>query len=565
MSKPPLSGRLLRFPGALLLCAGGVFFWNCGGEETPEAGPAADRPNILLISIDSCRADRLGFLGHRSRFALEVPVSPALDALAAESAVFDNAWSSSSWTLPAHMALFTGMSDPSHGVFLEDFRLDPLRQTLAEVLQQEGYTTYGVYSGPLLDPRHGFDRGFDEWYSAMMPPSEVAQALENWAARRRDRGLPEPTAEEVRKIQAKVAHWDLTSPRVTDAALEFLHQQTASEAPFFLFLHFFDVHYDYVPEQGDAQLATLFDPGYTGTLDGTDWYSSPAVRERDKRILSDRDLQHVEALYDGEIHWVDRHVGSVLQRLQQLGLDQNTVIGVVTDHGDEFFEHGSIGHRRTLHSEVARTAMTLKVPQLTTGGATLHTPVSLIDMAPTLLEAVGLPLWEQAEGRNLMPELRGEAVAPAQRHGVFSHLFVDSENGPRLFESWRDLRFSVIRPFAVNPQVTDALAFHPLRFPDGEAFYLVYDRLSDPLEQRPIPPTEAFFQRAVSRFEQDFYRAKKARAQLPWSPMDLRYASELSDRQRAVLEALGYQEGRGETRQGREQAPPLAPLPDPPH
>ena len=144
-----MSRRRLWLPGMAALLA----LTACGQEP-------AGKFNVVLISIDSLRADRTGPYGHRPEFAPALDVTPNLDRLAQSGTVFEDAWSSSSWTLASHMALMTGLTDRGHEVEFDDFALDPLRATLAEQFRAAGYATGGYFSGSFLEPQYGFGRGF---------------------------------------------------------------------------------------------------------------------------------------------------------------------------------------------------------------------------------------------------------------------------------------------------------------------------------------------------------------------------------------------------------------------
>ena len=144
---------------------------------------------------------------------------------------FDSCWSSTSWTLPAHVSLFTGLDDPTHGVIDEGFRIDPQHRTLAEHLTAAGYRCRGVYSGPFLDARFGFDRGFEAWRSARISETELVAEVEAWKQRRVAAGAPEPSSEEVTALRRQAANWDVTGHRLNEQALRDLEDLAASERP----------------------------------------------------------------------------------------------------------------------------------------------------------------------------------------------------------------------------------------------------------------------------------------------------------------------------------------------
>jgi arylsulfatase A-like enzyme len=544
---------LRRSPFLLIASAWLAAFASCAKNESERAERSGPK-NLLLISIDSLRADHVGAYGYQAHFTPERAVTPHLDALAAGGLRFDSCWSSSSWTLPAHASLFTGLDDPAHGLIDPAFRIDPAHSTLAEHLTASGYRCRGVYSGPFLDARFGFDRGFESWRSGQISETELVGEIEAWKQRRSASGREEPSSEEILAMRRQAANWDVTGHRVNEQALQDLEDLAASNRPWFLFLHYYDPHYDYLPGEADPSLAGYFDPNYQGSYDGVRWYFDPAVRDFAPpftRRIPERDLQHIEAQYDGEIHFVDRQIGSLLTRLERLGISEDTVIAVVSDHGDEFFDHGGIGHRSHLHSELTRAVFILRAPGSVLPGQVVPAPVSFVDVAPSLLQATGAPIWSQPFGRSRLPG------APPVDTGSFSHLFTDvPPHGVRHFESWRNEQFTVIRPFAEPNPDADFLELTQANWPDNTPAYFVYDRLIDPAELRPIRPDNPAYRVAVEAMRHDFLNRARQRAGLAASPLSQRLADRAAAQELAMLEALGYQDGGSTAR-------PLAPLPEP--
>lgn len=311
-------------------------------------------PNIVLISIDSLRADHLHSYGYARQ------TSPNIDALASSGAVFETVISPTSWTLPAHMTLMTSLAPEEHGVITNRLRLGANVDTLPMRLQRAGYTTAGFVSATYLDGLYGFSRGFDEYddYTLLRVAGEKSRAA-------------------------------VTSQQVAQRAINFLHQHsdTRDARPFFLFLHFFDVHYNYNPPQ---PFARMFDGSYAGHATG----DVDMVREG----MSSRDLNHVVALYDGEIAWVDANIGNILATLHRLGIDDNTIVAITADHGEEFLEHGQAAHYKTLYDEVLRVPLVIHYPGHVVAGRRLQGQVRLMDVAPTLLALAGLPVAKPHSG-----------------------------------------------------------------------------------------------------------------------------------------------------------------------
>jgi arylsulfatase A-like enzyme len=372
---------------ALLACAAGAtaLLAGCpGGSDAPPPRADATWPNVVLVSIDTLRPDHLGCYGYSRA------TSPRIDALAAEGALFENVISSTSWTLPAHAALFTGLGDSAHGCYDTDRALDDSRTTLAERLKAMGYATAGFFSGPYLHPVFGLAQGFDSYVDC----TSYAELSMRTAA---STGTVEDNTIE------NESHRDITSPRLTEAVRRWL-QSHHEERPFFLFAHMWDVHFDYIPP---APYDTMFDPDYTGDVTCDDFYFNEKINPK----MSPRDLEHVVALYDGEIAWTDMHLGKILDEIDALGLRESTILIIVSDHGTEFFEHGGKIHRRTLFDEVIRIPLIVRAPGRVPPGTRVAEQVRLIDVAPTILDFLGVARPRDVMGQSLAPLVGGRPLA----------------------------------------------------------------------------------------------------------------------------------------------------------
>ena len=349
------------------------------------AEPPATRYNLLLISLDSCRADHLKCYGY------DRDTSPHLDRLAREGVLFENASAAGSWTAPSHTSMFTALYPSVHGVL----RLGPQDQlgegspTLAECLAQSGYVTAAFVTGPVLDHYFGFNRGFQ-----LYDDFTVNQALEN------DDALNRLMRGDNLLDQA------VTNPVITDAAAQWLEKH--SRESFFLFLHYWDCHYDYIPP---APYDRKFDPDYRGKEDGRDMIKREPALEKDLDIPA-ADLAHMAALYDGEIAFTDQHVGRIVQVLQDLRLAGKTLVIVLSDHGEAFLEHGKLLHAGSLYEEVLHVPLIMRLPGVIPAGKRVAGNVSHVDLMPTALGLLQAECPSQIQGIDLSPAILSDQPVP---------------------------------------------------------------------------------------------------------------------------------------------------------
>jgi len=335
---------------------------------------------VLLISIDTLRADHLGCYGYGP------DTSPRLDALAAEGVLFESHISSSSWTLPAHTSLFTSVPDSVHGcVEATNTALAPEFTTLAERFRDSGYRTAGFYAGPYLHPAFGVAQGFETYKGCAPGLGDLDQDdAEQWAM--------DPDV-------MRRSHHGVTNGAVYRSAHEWLEQ--ARDEPFLCFVHLWDPHFDFVPPE---PYDTMFDPGYEGDINGIDFFFNQKILRGE---ISERDREHILALYDGEIRWTDKHLGMLLDDLEAWGLEQDTIVVVTSDHGTEFWDHDAIGHRTTLYDELIHVPLVIRAPGLPRG-VRVAEQTRAIDVAPTLYQLAGIAGNREAMGASLVPLAHGE-------------------------------------------------------------------------------------------------------------------------------------------------------------
>jgi arylsulfatase A-like enzyme len=335
----------------------------------------ARRPNVILVSIDTLRADHLGCYGY-SR-----DTSPSMDGFRRDAILFEQAIAQAPSTLPSHASIFTSLLPRHHGSSVANSAgLADGASPLAEILERENYDTASFNGGIQLDPLYGLARGFDTYVSAR--PS-VARA--------------ELLVDPVDKLDHAVSE-----------AMNWIRDRKAR--PFFLFLHTYEIHHPYTPDP--AVLASM-DPDYRGSL--PDEISVELLtRINDGEIeIDDADLGHIVAAYDAEIRSADAAFGKLVDFLRNEGLYDDAVILVTSDHGEEFGEHGRVGwHSHSLYDELLRVPLLIKLPGSRYGGETVAAQVRGIDLAPTILDELGVAVPDSFEGTSLLPLIGGSADGP---------------------------------------------------------------------------------------------------------------------------------------------------------
>ncbi|MFQ5491872.1 MAG: sulfatase [Phycisphaerae bacterium] len=449
-------------------------------DEPPAAATTPDPlPNVVLITLESLRADHVHALGY------DKPTTPHLDALANEGTVFSQAYSVTSWTLPSHASLFTGLYPGAHRVVSPRHRLHDDHDTLAELMARHGYQTAGIVSGPFLRKTFNLHQGFEHYDET---PASFANAQ---------------------------AHDDITNSQMETAIDQFLTQQREPDRPFFLFAYFWDPHYDYIPP---PPYDAAFVPPGADPIDLTHYETTDTINPD----ISAAQLDYVVSQYDGEIACTDACLGRLWQRLKALDLWDNTVIMVTADHGEEFFEHGQKGHQHNLHVESLHVPLIVK-PAGPAGAATHDDRlVSLVDVLPTLAQWCDLPLEHRLHGRSLLGPPR------MAEHPIFFELTSswairtsDPTSGPiDLSENWAALRRGRYK--------------YIIR--DLPAARLLYDVANDPRETRPLNLDQADAARDLAALLVEFQDQMRRRADQTRQPD----APTLSPEEKARLSSLGY-------------------------
>lgn len=345
-------------------------------------------PNVLLLTIDTLRADRLGCYGATRTH------TPNLDRLAERGVVFTQAITGGSWTQAAFPVLMTSSYASMYGGCLG--ALAPERPAPIAKLSEHGYTTAGFSTSPLLSRSYGYDRGFQHFCDLL--PNETDPILRTFKGGQRL--LRNPLTHQVAGLlqqKMRPAKLYTSAADVTDVIGPWLARVNA---PFFGWVHYMDVHWPYHLEDTlnePAEIAGAWQD--LAHLHGANWHGKP---------ITPQQRTHYIELYEQAVAYTDAQIGRLLHALEQNGLQENTIIIVVADHGEEFMEHGRWGHwENNLYDEVLRVPLIIHLPT-SQGTCVVERQVRTLDLMPTILELCGGLSLDGMEGRSLVPLWRGE-------------------------------------------------------------------------------------------------------------------------------------------------------------
>lgn len=433
------------------------------------AAQAQEPHGIILISLDTLRADHLGCYGYHRN------TSPSIDAFSRESVVFENAAVQSPWTLPSHMSIMTSLYPSFHGVVKKSSRLPDNRVTLAQLLRKGGYQTAAFTDGGNVGSVFGFNRGFDLYEDEWIGIAETVPKAKEWL------------------------------------------DENGSK-PFFLFIHCYDIHSPYNPPPPYNGL--FHDFIYTGNLvPSTPTLLSTANKKKDELNITDEDIRHFIALYDGGIRYTDEQIGDLLSYLRSLRLYDKSLIIITSDHGEEFMEHGAFSHWQLYYRPNLHVPLIMHIPGYPKKEIRINQLVQSIDLLPTILDIAELPAYPAAQGTSLLP------------------LVTQQENF-----------FTTLLGKILNRQekaATIAIAENHTRTPDWSVMNDGYQMISinnffevklfnletDPLAQKDIAiGNGTLIEKLLLRYS-ELYSTK---------PPDTSPVLELDERSRKQLEALGY-------------------------
>ncbi len=432
--------------------------------------------NVVFVVMDTTRADAFASVDPNTNV-----VTPVFDALAAESTTFANAYNNENWTVPSTATILSGVYPRSHRAQKWKQVVPEELELLPEHLQRHGMRTVGISANVFVSKEFGFDQGWDRF--------------ENVAESNRD-----------------------TAKDVFDDAIRWLEEH-GSERPFFFYVQSMDAH---TPYRVARQYSKLYHPKpYDGVLGP--YFSGDelaGIRSGEIRATS-ADRAWIRALYDGEITYQDEQLGRLLDSLEESGLADDTLVVITNDHGEELGDHGGMGHTRSMHEEILRAPLLIHYPPLFPAGKRVEAVVEHVDLAPTIVEALGLPPMSRAEGISVVPLVTGEG---GRRRPLYATMdFRDQKRVVRVGR-WK--------------LTLDAKA----------GWKSLYDLDDDPGETRDRKTDRAIAARAAEIYLAEALASPDKQARMrrtaPEEDYELEEA-EIDDDTRAQVESLGYVEDDG--------------------
>jgi arylsulfatase A-like enzyme len=314
--------------------------------------------NVILISIDTLRADHLGCYGY------EKDTSPNIDELASDSAVFLNVYSASPWTLPSHVSIMTGLYGVHHQVYHDSERMDPKDVTLAEKLRENFYKTTAFTGGGFVSSVYGFSKGFDSYYEG----------------------------------EGGIFHQD-SAERVFSVVSQWIDRSKGQD--FFLFVHTYQPHSPYACPP-PYKFMFLDDDAKWGHIDLIQHLGGNDCLYKE---LPDEERRNIIALYDGEIRYTDEMlIAPLIDKLKETGLYERTLLILTSDHGEEFFDHSAWGHGYSVYDEALKVPLLIKFPDSHFKGKRITKIVSLVDIMPTILNWLEVDFSDiKIDGTSLLP------------------------------------------------------------------------------------------------------------------------------------------------------------------
>jgi arylsulfatase A-like enzyme len=450
-----------------------------------------DFPNVILITLDTLRAD------HLSTYGYEFTTSPYLDALAEESVVFENGISPSSWTIPAHASLFTGKYPSNHNANRLHYMLDKEEVTLAELLKDKGFITAGFIAGPFCQAKYGFGQGFMTYkdrldffeydhsfnklsirnlgsiifkglFDKFRPKAkDVDKTIKSKETAVEQKDIKEESDEtedgfisSITKVcfkMLKAAHSfdkilfridnELTSEQVNEDVFEWLDKN--KDQRFFMFINYFDVHSPYLLGEEHREKFT------NGTMTRDDM-AAVAYMKRYETNISEEILNNIIGAYDTEIYYLDINLQKLFDKLDELEIKEDTVIIITSDHGEEFFDHGDFGHAHTVYEEVIHVPLIIHYPK-EFEPKRIEKRVGTTNIFSTILKILEIQEPDDIDSVSLMPLIMNETGY--ERDYTFAEVFGRIE--------WADEEIELQKAISYNEWKIIETSVNDLNLPPG--------------------------------------------------------------------------------------------------
>ncbi|GAB4566450.1 MAG: hypothetical protein Tsb0020_18170 [Haliangiales bacterium] len=367
------------------------------GKPAVKTAPPGQPKNVVVILIDTVRAEV--FEAVRAGNQIH---TPAYDALAQDSTVFVNAYNNENWTKPSVATTLSGLYPSTHDAKKDESKLSDDVELISERLKQEGFATAGFVANGYVSDKFGFEQGWDMFRNYIR---------------------------ENRKSEAEYVYRD---------ALAWLteHKQKSADAPYFLYIQTIDPHVTYKVERPYTQ--QYFAQEYSGPLGPTIDATELQDLSKGKRNGTEADISWLKAVYHGEVTYHDEHMGKFIDQLKTMGALDDTLLVITNDHGEELQDHGKFGHGHTLFDELLRAPLLMRFPGLFPAAGRVGEAVENVDVAPTIIDALGLEPMASADGSSLLPLVQGK---PVQRPYYAVSEFLDGRRAVRVGD-WKLMRSS---------------------------------------------------------------------------------------------------------------------------
>jgi arylsulfatase A-like enzyme len=457
---------------------------DLGAVRIDEGRPLPDGPNVLLIMLDTARVDCIDCYG------AEFGLTPAIDALASESVLFEACVTPEPLTRPTTATLFTGLYPMTHGVDTNTKVLPEDVVTLAETLRGAGYVTGGFPAAEVLSGFYGTDQGFDTYAEPVEPSGGLHHAL----------ALSQLAAALTGRSGTSV---ELPADVMTARASSWIASNRAR--PFFAYVHYFDPHWPYEPP-GVHDLAAK-----AGLADVQVPYDDPQARFHPDFDMPESFLQREWLRYHGEMQFMDVHVGRLIDELGRLGLDEDTIVVLVSDHGEGFEHQFYFAHGNRLYDQLVSVALMIRHPDASP--SRIGRQVRLIDVCPTVLALCGVPAASEMQGVDL-----SDVVLSSRTHADDLPAFCQTD-----FENTKPL----------SSRISVGLRLPPWKYIDSREIGLeeLYNLETDPGETENLADALPDVRREMARLVDEWVAATERRQVTP---------AELIPERLEALRALGY-------------------------